>query len=105
MANTQCSTTDNTVSMDEVLAAFGVTDAPNPLPTLWIATRGITETFTREQRQDAFEQLSKAMETPDPENHNLRTITIDGQTVWGILDERVGDNGEDALTMLFPHEY
>lgn len=68
-------------------------------------TCGIHTELTPEELYRALTELHQKMKTPDPENPGLWSTTINDHTVWGILDEHAGPNGEDVFTVLFPHEY
>ena len=70
-----------------------------------VATANVTTELSEQQLSKAYRELKEKMKTPDPENPNLWTTTIDGRKVWGILDERAGPHGEDLFTILFPEDY
>ncbi|MFC1550927.1 hypothetical protein ACFL6P_00040 [Candidatus Latescibacterota bacterium] len=70
-----------------------------------VATANVTTELSEQQLARAYRELKEKMKTPDPENPNLWTITINGRKVWGILDERAGPQGEDLFTILFPEDY
>ncbi|MFC1608099.1 hypothetical protein ACFL47_09025 [Candidatus Latescibacterota bacterium] len=70
-----------------------------------VATSNVTTELSEQKLAKAYHELREKMKTPDPENPNLWTVAIDGRTVWGILDERAGPQGEDLFTILFPEDY
>lgn len=70
-----------------------------------VATANVVAELSEQQLSSVYQELHEKMKTPDPENPNLWTVTIDGRTVWGILDKGAGPSGEDLLTMLFPEDY
>ncbi|MBT4485495.1 MAG: hypothetical protein HOC71_17650 [Candidatus Latescibacteria bacterium] len=70
-----------------------------------VATANVTTELSEQQLAKSYRELMEKIKTPDPENPNLWTITVDGRKVWGILDERAGPEGEDLFTILFPKDY
>lgn len=70
-----------------------------------VVTRGVCETLSADEINTALNAVREKMEISDPENPNLWTVAIGQHTVWGILDEGAGLNGEPLLTLLFPSEY
>ena len=70
-----------------------------------VATANVTTKLSEQQLDRAYRELREKMKTPDPENPNLWTTTIDGRKVWGILDEGAGPQEEDLFTILFPEDY
>lgn len=74
-------------------------------PTIHVMTCGVQAELTPEEIAWVHQELMEKMKTPDPDNPNLWTTKIRGQTIWGILDEGAGPNGEDLFSLLFPHEY
>jgi len=70
-----------------------------------VATAHVVAELTEQQLAKAYCDLSEKMKTPDPDNPNLWTVTIDDRRIWGILDEHAGPQGEDLFTILFPEDY
>jgi hypothetical protein len=70
-----------------------------------VATANVTTELSEQQLARAYRELREKMKTPDPENPNLWTVTINSRKVWGILDEGAGPQGEDLFTILFPEDY
>ena len=70
-----------------------------------VATAHVTTELSEQQLAKTYRDLRERMKTPDPDNPNLWTVTIDGRRVWGILDEHAGPQGEDLFTILFPEDY
>ena len=70
-----------------------------------VYTATVAEKLTESEIHEAFTQLHEKMKTPDPDNPNLWTVTIDSRKIWGILDEGAGPDGEDLFTILFPEDY
>lgn len=77
----------------------------NTQPMLTVVTQNVMTTLTSDQVARGVEELLEAMKTPDPENPNLWAIYLDDYTLWGILDEGAGPEGQDAFTILFPENY
>ena len=78
---------------------------PNTNNIQTVVTKGLHETLTSKQVQQACKKAFEAMQTPDPDNPNLWTIHVDGYRIWAILDEGAGDDGRNLLSLLFPTEY
>ena len=70
-----------------------------------VATANVAAELSEQKLAKAYNELREKMKTPDPENPNLWTTTIDGRKVWGILDEGAGPQGENLFTILFPEDY
>lgn len=70
-----------------------------------VATRAVVESLTPEELFWVFQDLLEKRKTPDPNNPNLWSTRIANQTVWGILDEEAGPNGENIFTVLLPSDY
>jgi hypothetical protein len=70
-----------------------------------VVTRGVRDALSADEIRAAVTELREKMKTPDPENPNLWTVQVGPHTLWGILDEHAGPNGESICTLLFPEEY
>ena len=70
-----------------------------------VVTRGVMDTLNPDELHTAVRQLKQKMKVPDPENPNLWIVQVGPHTLWGILDEHAGANGEDVFTVIFPDEY
>jgi hypothetical protein len=70
-----------------------------------VVTRGVRDALSADEIRAAVTELREKMKTPDPENPNLWTVQVGPHTLWGILDEHAGPNGENVFTVLFPSEY
>lgn len=70
-----------------------------------VLTRHVAQSLLPDQVCRALQHFHSAMRVQDPENPNLWTTQIDGWTLWAVLDEGAGPNGEDVATILFPEDY
>ena len=70
-----------------------------------VVTRGVRDALSADEIHAAVAELREKMKTVDPENPNLWTLQVGPHTLWGILDEDAGPNGEDVFTVLLPSEY
>ncbi len=85
--------------------AYLTTDTPKERKMYVVATANVVSTLSEQQLSTAYHQLREKMKTPDPDNPNLWSVSIDGWKIWGILDEGAGPQGEDLFTILFPEDY
>ena len=70
-----------------------------------VMTRGIQAELTPDEILIVYRELMEKMKTPDPNNPNLWSTKFKDRTIWGVLDEKAGPNGEDVFCIMYPSEY
>ncbi len=65
-----------------------------------VITCGVQSLLSEAEIQKAIAALQKERTVPDPDNPGLWRTQIGLHTIWGVLDEGAGVDGEDILTVL-----
>lgn len=61
--------------------------------------------LSNEEIEEAEEQLIKKARAWTPKSTNMWRAEVNGRNVWGMLDPKSGESGEDLLTLFLESEY